>query len=249
MSTTKSIIPERIYIGNVDYKASEQDIADLVSDFAVTEVVLPAKAKRANDDRPVRHLGFAFVQFQTEADADSAMEKLHHSDFRGRQIFIKKAVAEASPEEKAQRAALRKAAKASVPKKKAAPKAKPAPRAQGPPSTDTVFVTNLAAKTTLDDLLELFKDCNPKWGRIPQRRLPARIYKEAKEAGLPRPTLNKAFGFVGFETEADQERAVQTLNGAEFNGKPIGVEAALERPEKVANDDVEAVEVDEVDTI
>lgn len=248
MSTTKPIIPERIYIGNVDYKASEQDIADLVADYAVTEVVLPAKAKRANDDRPARHLGFAFVQFQTEADADSAVEKLHHTDFRGRQIFIKKAVAEASPEEKAERAALRKAAKTSVPKKQAKPKTQAEPKTQGPPSTDTVFVTNLAAKTTLEDLLELFKDCNPKWGRIPQRRLPARIYREAKEAGLPRPTLNKAFGFVGFETEADQLRAVQTLNGAELNGKPIGVEAAVERPEKIAKEAVEVAEVVEEDT-
>lgn len=47
-----------------------------------------------------KQLGFAFVQFENKADADKAIEDFNGKEFKGRKIYVKKAVPPPTPEEK-----------------------------------------------------------------------------------------------------------------------------------------------------
>ena len=109
---TKPVIEDRIYVGNVDFKATEDELKELFQDLKVTEVEIPFKENTRGDKVFKRHLGFAFVQFENKDDADKAIATYNGQKFQRRNIFIKKAVPPPTEEEK------RKELKLSKPKEK-----------------------------------------------------------------------------------------------------------------------------------
>lgn len=242
-TTEKPVIPDRVFIGNIAYDATEQSLRDSLKDYQVAEITLPHRRNDAN-----RHFGFAFVHFSTVEQADLAVAQLNHTDVAGRKIFVRKAVAESSPEEKAKnkensrRKSRNKKTNGDAGEKgegaeeekerEARPKKALKPKREkreplGIPSKDAVFVTNLTTKTTSTELMELFEELNPKSARVPQRHVPGRVYRAAKAAGTPLRTLSRSFAFVIFDTEKDQRMAIEKFNGHEFNGKQIGVDVAF----------------------
>lgn len=78
----------RLFVGNLDFGAMDQDLADLFGPFGAL-----VSAKVLTDRDTGRPRGFGFVEFQTSGDANRAIEALDGQDFRGRSLRVNEAQA------------------------------------------------------------------------------------------------------------------------------------------------------------
>ena len=75
--------PRWLYIGNLSWKASEDEVRDLCSRYGeVLSVSMPR-------DKIGRVKGYATVYYAEEESARWAMRDLHKSDFRNRPLEVK----------------------------------------------------------------------------------------------------------------------------------------------------------------
>ncbi len=75
-----------IYVGNLNYKAAENQLADLFAGFGEVKSV-----KIIKDNQSGRSKGFAFVEMDSEESANKAIQALHETEFLGRSIIVNKA--------------------------------------------------------------------------------------------------------------------------------------------------------------
>jgi RNA recognition motif-containing protein len=78
-----------------------------------------------------------------------------------------------------------------------------------------IYVGNLAWSSTADDLLELFQQ----HGKVAR----AQVITD-RETGRSR-----GFGFVEMDDDAEAQKAIEALNGADYNGRPLTVNEAKPR--------------------
>ena len=76
---------KKIYVGNISFKANEQDIRELFEQHGTVHSVA-----LINDRETGRARGFGFVEME-DADADSAISALNDLDFQGRNLKINEA--------------------------------------------------------------------------------------------------------------------------------------------------------------
>ena len=81
-----------------------------------------------------------------------------------------------------------------------------------------IYVGNLAWSVTNEDLLELFGQ----YGKV----IRAQVISD-RETGRSR-----GFGFVEMENEDEAQRAIDALNGADHNNRPLTVNIAKEREDR-----------------
>ncbi|HBQ98922.1 MULTISPECIES: RNA-binding protein [unclassified Roseofilum] len=75
-----------IYIGNLSYDATEDDLRVVFTDYgSVKRVTLPT------DRETGRIRGFAFVDMQEDAEEESAISSLDGAEWMGRQLRVNKA--------------------------------------------------------------------------------------------------------------------------------------------------------------
>jgi len=79
----------------------------------------------------------------------------------------------------------------------------------------SIYVGNLSYQVTQDDLSEVFAE----YGSVKRVQLPT-----DRETGRVR-----GFGFVELETEAEEQAAIDALDGAEWMGRDIKVNKAKPR--------------------
>lgn len=74
---------KKLYVGNLSYSMTEQDLRDLFSQAGeIQDVMLIV-------DRDTRRSkGFGFVEFVTEADARKAIEMFHDQEMQGRRLTV-----------------------------------------------------------------------------------------------------------------------------------------------------------------
>lgn len=72
----------KLYVGNIDYTATESELADYFSQYGQVEFVNIPVNRYTGKAR-----GFGFVTFGSQLDAEQAMS-LHGSEFKGRQIQV-----------------------------------------------------------------------------------------------------------------------------------------------------------------
>jgi RNA recognition motif-containing protein len=75
-----------IYVANVPFKASEQDLKELFEEFG--EV---SSAKIIMDKETQRSRGFAFVEMPEDSAARQAITKLNGSNFLGKDLVVNEA--------------------------------------------------------------------------------------------------------------------------------------------------------------
>jgi RNA recognition motif-containing protein len=75
-----------IYVANVPFKASEQELKELFEEFG--EV---SSAKIIMDKETQRSRGFAFIEMSDDTAAREAIKKLNGADFLGKQIVVNEA--------------------------------------------------------------------------------------------------------------------------------------------------------------
>ena len=75
-----SVGKKKLYVGNLPFDASYEDIKDYFGEFGdVQDLFIPMKDGSAR--------GFAFITMD-EADANNAMEQLNGKEFLGRTVYV-----------------------------------------------------------------------------------------------------------------------------------------------------------------
>lgn len=75
-----------IYIGNLSYEVTEEDLKQAFEAFGKVESVKIIKDKYTN-----RSKGFGFVEMPDNADAQSAINDLNDTELKGRTLKVNKA--------------------------------------------------------------------------------------------------------------------------------------------------------------
>ena len=76
----------KLYVGNLPYSATEQDLQDLFASAGTVETVNVMR-----DMATGRARGFAFVEMATDEDAQKAISMLNDRDFGGRNLSVNEA--------------------------------------------------------------------------------------------------------------------------------------------------------------
>jgi RNA recognition motif-containing protein len=79
-------MPKKLYVGNLSYSTTEEDIRDAFAKFG--EV---ASAKLIIDPTNGRSKGFGFVEMAVDEDADKAITGLNGTELHGRTITVNEA--------------------------------------------------------------------------------------------------------------------------------------------------------------
>ena len=75
-----------IYVGNLNYEIDQEDLSEVFSEYGnVKRVHLPT------DRETGRKRGFGFVEMETEAEEDKAIETLDGAEWMGRELKVNKA--------------------------------------------------------------------------------------------------------------------------------------------------------------
>ena len=75
-----------IYVGNLPYEATEENLKETFEVFGAVETV-----KVIKDSYTGRSKGFAFVEMPAKAEAQSAIEGLNGKDLKGRSLNVSEA--------------------------------------------------------------------------------------------------------------------------------------------------------------
>jgi len=75
-----------IYVGNLSYEVTEEDLKEAFEVFGEVESVNIIKDKYTN-----RSKGFGFVEMPNNADAQSAINDLNDTEIKGRALKVNKA--------------------------------------------------------------------------------------------------------------------------------------------------------------
>jgi len=75
-----------IYVGNLSYEATEEDLRHAFEDFGQVESV-----KIITDKYSGQSKGFGFVEMPDKAEAQSAIEGLNGKELRGRMLKVNEA--------------------------------------------------------------------------------------------------------------------------------------------------------------
>lgn len=254
--------PSRVYIGNVNFNATEEELQEFFLDFKVLSVEIPFKTITRGERSFQRRLGFGFVQFENETDAENAISMTNGKKFKHRLVYAKKALPPATEEEKQKKRELFIAKQTELKAKKREEEKKIVPQTETPSketaksaldatsvvvnktpegkkSTDTIFITNLDYKANVKSLSELFKNLNPIWVNVPTKRVPFHVLK--KFSATRKPIFNKGIAFVKFANEDIQLQAIKEFNGREINGRAIVVEVAVDKPVSSGESSLESV--------
>ena len=77
---------KKLYVGNLPYSASTEELADAFSQFGAVDSV------RIITDRDTgRSKGFAFVEMASDDDAVNAIEKMNGATYNGRALTVNEA--------------------------------------------------------------------------------------------------------------------------------------------------------------
>lgn len=96
-------VPGRLFVGNIDFEATEDDILELFSEFNVKEVEVPTQTVTRSKKPFVKKLGYAFVNFESDDNVNEAVTKFNGHTLKLRQIFVKRAYIPPTDEERAQK--------------------------------------------------------------------------------------------------------------------------------------------------
>ncbi|MCU0835116.1 MAG: RNA-binding protein [Chromatiaceae bacterium] len=76
----------RIYVGNLPYSVTDEDLRDAFGEFGELTGAEVVKDKFSGQSK-----GFGFVEMRDNADADAAIKALNESMFKGRKLTVNEA--------------------------------------------------------------------------------------------------------------------------------------------------------------
>ncbi len=85
---------KKLYVGNLPFSATEQDLSDKFAAFGTVESV-----NLITDRHTGRSRGFGFIEMASEAEAQAAIDSLNGTDYESRPMTVN----EAKPQQKRSR--------------------------------------------------------------------------------------------------------------------------------------------------
>jgi hypothetical protein len=79
-------VGKRLFVGNLSHQVSRADLNQLFSEFGIVQSV---EIMRGRDAR--RNKGFGFVEMDSEAEAQAAIQGLHDREIDGRRLTVDEA--------------------------------------------------------------------------------------------------------------------------------------------------------------
>ena len=76
-------MPTKIYFGNLNFNASEEDLSTMSAEFGAVTSSTIIKDKFTNKSK-----GFGFIEMEKEEDAKKAIENLNGKEFLGRNLRV-----------------------------------------------------------------------------------------------------------------------------------------------------------------
>lgn len=77
---------KKIYVGNLPFTTTSESLSEMFASYGQVD-----SSKIVMDRDTGRSKGFGFVEMSVSDEADSAIEKLHGSDFGGRALTVNEA--------------------------------------------------------------------------------------------------------------------------------------------------------------
>ena len=77
---------KKLYVGNLSYSVDDGALQSKFAEFGAV-----SSAKVITDRETGRSKGFGFVEYDSDSDADSAIEQMNGKDFLGRSINVSEA--------------------------------------------------------------------------------------------------------------------------------------------------------------
>jgi len=79
-------VGKELYVGNLTYQVTETDLERLFSQFRTVQ-----SAQVIQDRETGRSKGFGFVEMDSEAEAQAAIQALHEQEHEGRRLTVNEA--------------------------------------------------------------------------------------------------------------------------------------------------------------
>jgi RNA recognition motif-containing protein len=79
-------VGKKLYVGNLTYQVSSSDLEQLFSQFGTVQ-----SAQVVEDRETGRSKGFGFVEMDSEAQAQAAIEGLHEREYGGQRLTVNEA--------------------------------------------------------------------------------------------------------------------------------------------------------------
>jgi RNA recognition motif-containing protein len=76
----------RIYVGNLPYSVTDDDLRDVFGEFGDLAAAEVIKDKFSGQSK-----GFGFVDMPNNSEADAAIKALNETDFKGRKLTVNEA--------------------------------------------------------------------------------------------------------------------------------------------------------------
>jgi len=254
------MVRTKVFVGNLSFQTQESELS---TEFGVAGKVISANIIT----RGPRSLGYGFVEMDSEEDAKKAVTLMNKKEINGRQINVEiakpqdetkkpqpRAEGELAPKRKPRTRAPKGSksedssdeGKPSKPRGRRAPAAdgeadednkvrKPRPPRSGKPtgpkrstepreeSKTTLFVANLPFSLNDEEFAKILTD--------KQLKLKS-AHVVSKKNGK-----SKGYGFVEFDTQEDQQKALNALNKTTIDSRELSVKVALTELKLEANDD------------
>lgn len=90
----QDIIPDRIFVGNLPYEVTENDVRNLTPEFEVVSVEIPRKNffNRSLNKIVLQSKGYGFITYTNAEDAKNAIDSIVGKAISGREIYAKYAL-------------------------------------------------------------------------------------------------------------------------------------------------------------
>lgn len=90
----QDIIPDRIFVGNLPYEVTEDDVRNLTPEFNVISVEIPRKnfLNRLTNEYMLQSKGYGFITYTNSTDAKNAIGSIVGKEISGREIYAKYAL-------------------------------------------------------------------------------------------------------------------------------------------------------------
>lgn len=224
-ASTPAVEPTKVFVGNLSFKTRE---ADLAHAFGEAGEVVSANIIT----RGPRSLGYGFVEMKSDEAAQKAVKMMDKKEIDGREINVEIAKPRAEQEEgerpaRAARGGRRRGRGGRGgagrggrrPRQGGEADARPArEQKERTPSSTTLFVANLPFSVDDDGLSKIFEGLNISKAHVVRKR----------------NGRSKGFGFVEFNNEADQQKALEAKNKTTVEERELIVKVALKENEEAA---------------
>ncbi|VEU24427.1 DEKNAAC105593 [Brettanomyces naardenensis] len=90
----QDVIPERVFVGNLPYEVTEEEVRGLTPDLEIVSVEIPKKQffNKSMSQPVIQSKGYGFITYTCAEDATSAIESIAGKKIGEREIYAKAAV-------------------------------------------------------------------------------------------------------------------------------------------------------------